>query len=62
MLITLLAALQLAVNRGEARSFLLIVGLLVFYYSGASWWLRRKNSPDAIHAPVSPLLATHFSN
>ncbi len=48
MLITLLAASQLAVNMGEARSFMLIVGLLVFYYSGASWWLRRKNSPDVI--------------
>jgi hypothetical protein len=33
MLITLLAASQLAVNMGEARSFLLIVGLVVFYDS-----------------------------
>jgi len=28
-----------------ALSFL-VVGLSVFYYSGASWWLRRKNSRD----------------
>jgi len=48
MLITQLAATQPAVTMAEARSFLLIVGFLVFYYLGASWWLQRKNSPGVI--------------